>query len=187
MNLDICLMNRVYLLLGSNAGNREQILNDAVELLIERLLPDYMEVEDLSEAINTSAVHETEPWGFESNDKFLNQAFMCLTELDACKVLDVCLGIEKELGRVRPENAYNDKGERIYASRTIDIDILLFDKYTDGRYVACKIDTPSLQVPHPRLHERLFALEPLAEIAPKYLHPVIGKPIAAIKRHLKGK
>lgn len=180
-------MNRVYLLLGSNSGNREQILGNAVEALMDRLLPDYMEVGDLLEAVNASAVYETEPWGFESKDKFLNQAFVCLTELDAQAVLDVCLEIEKELGRVRAGNDYNDKGERIYTSRTIDIDILLFDKYVGGEYVACKINTPALQVPHPRLHERPFALEPLAEIAPKYLHPVIGKPVLAILKQLKNK
>ncbi|MBR4882403.1 MAG: 2-amino-4-hydroxy-6-hydroxymethyldihydropteridine diphosphokinase, partial [Bacteroidales bacterium] len=65
------MMNRVYLLLGSNMGNREQVLSDAVELLIEELMPDYLEVEDLAEAVNTSSVVETEPWGFESSDKFL--------------------------------------------------------------------------------------------------------------------
>ena len=104
------MMNRVYLLLGSNMGNKEQMLNDAVEMLIEQLLPDYLEVEDLSEAVNTSSVYETEPWGFECNSKFLNQAFMCLTDKSAEEVLDVCLGIEVELGRERKEPAVNEKG-----------------------------------------------------------------------------
>ncbi len=180
-------MNRVYLLLGSNMGNREQLLESAVELLIERLMPDYLEVEDLAEAVNTSNVHETEPWGFESKDKFLNQAFVCLTELEAEEVLKICLEIETELGRERSGNAFNEKGERIYTSRVIDIDILLFDKQIDGKFVAQKINTPTLVVPHPRLHERAFALEPLAELAKDYIHPVVGKTVGMLKKELKRK
>ncbi len=179
-------MNRVYLLLGSNMGNREQLLESAIELLVERLLPDYIEVEDLAEAVNTSSVLETEPWGFECKEKFLNQAFVCLTELEAEDVLKVCLDIETELGRVRRGNAFNEKGERVYTSRVIDIDILLFDKQIDGKYVPQVINTPSLQVPHPRLHERRFALEPLAELAKEYIHPVCKKSIGMMKTICKG-
>lgn len=116
---------RVYLLLGSNMGNREEILNQAVLELIDALLPDYSEVASLDEAVNTSALYETEPWGFESKEKFINQAFTCVTELPPHRVLEECLRIEKELGRVRDGVRFNDKGERVYSSRPIDIDILL--------------------------------------------------------------
>lgn len=178
-------MNRVYLLLGSNMGNRQQMLDDAVELLVERLLPDYIEVEDLAEAVNTSSVLETEPWGFESSDKFLNQAFVCLTELEAEDILKVCLEIEAELGRVRNGNGFNEKGERIYTSRVIDIDILLFDKQIDGKYIPQIINTPVLQVPHPRLHERAFALQPLVELVKNYIHPICRKSIGVLNKEVK--
>lgn len=116
---------RVYLLLGSNMGDREEILGQAVLELIDALLPDYSEVVSLNEAVNTSALYETEPWGFECKDKFMNQAFTCVTELSPHKVLEECLRIERELGRVRNGAQFNEKGERIYSSRPIDIDILL--------------------------------------------------------------
>lgn len=121
---------KVYLLLGSNMGNREEILEQAVLNLIDALLPDYTEVASLAEAVNTSALYETEPWGFDSKEKFMNQAFTCITELSPHKVLEECLRIERELGRVREGAQFNGKGERIYASRPIDIDILLFYKQT---------------------------------------------------------
>jgi len=116
---------KVYLLLGSNMGNREETLEQAVLKLIDALLPDYTEVASLAEAVNTSALYETEPWGFESKEKFMNQAFTCITELPPHKVLEECLRIERELGRVREGAQFNGKGERIYSSRPVDIDILL--------------------------------------------------------------
>ncbi len=178
-------MNRVYLLLGSNMGERGALLESAVALLIEKLLPDYLEVEDLSDAVNTSDIYETAPWGFECNDKFLNQAFVCLTDLDAREVLKICKEIERELGREDLLPEYDEKGERIYRSRPIDIDILLFDRKEESGYLPQVVDTVELQVPHKRLHERLFALEPLAEIAGNYTHPLLGKSINVLKKELK--
>lgn len=178
-------MNRVYLLLGSNMGNRQQMLDDAVALLIENLLPDYLEVEDLSDAVNTSSVYETEPWGFESSSKFLNQAFVCLTDKSAGEVLDICLGIEKELGRERSGEQFNAQGERVYSSRVIDIDILLFDSCEEGKYVPQTVNEVNLQIPHPRMQERMFVLEPLCEVAKDYVHPVLGKTVGILKKELK--
>ncbi len=117
-------MYRVYILLGSNLGDREQYLSDAVMELMDRLMPDYLEVASLAEAVNTSEVIESEPIGFSCPDKFLNQTFCCLTEYEPHQVLEICQEIETELGRVRTGAQYNEKGERIYQSRCIDIDIL---------------------------------------------------------------
>lgn len=199
---------KVYLLLGSNMGNREETLEQAVLKLIDALLPDYTEVASLAEAVNTSALYETEPWGFESKEKFMNQAFTCITELPPHKVLEECLRIERELGRVREGAQFNGKGERIYSSRPIDIDILLCykqipqpaaeraedvnhigkergeNKVIFGRkgqknskresanfsWELCRVDDSNLVVPHPRLHEREFAKQPMREFvkdAPK--------------------
>lgn len=155
---------KVYLLLGSNMGNREAVLERAVQELIERLLPDYLEVASLNEAVNTSRIHETEPWGFESEQKFLNQAFCCITGLTPHQVLEVCLQVEAELGRRRTGEQFNAKGERIYASRVIDIDILMIDRLEGDKWVPLEINTPDLIVPHPRLYEREFALKPLREL-----------------------
>lgn len=160
-------------------GNRKAVIEQAVIELIDCLLPNYLEIGSLEEAVNTSTLHETNPWGFESQDKFLNQAFCCVTELEPQQVLSECLRIETELGRVRVGEQFDANGNRIYSSRVIDIDILLIDKQCKGEMKAGKgkygnttqqewvpvtINTPNLIVPHPRLYEREFALKPLREL-----------------------
>ncbi len=158
-------MQRVYLLLGSNLGDREAIMEQAVIELVDRLLPDYMVIGSLEEAVNTSKVYESEPWGFDSSNKFLNQAFCCVTELNPEEILKVCLEIEEELGRERKVAQFNEKGERVYTSRLIDIDILLIEEKVDSdKWEWITINSSSLTVPHPRLKEREFALKPLREI-----------------------
>ncbi|MEG0517327.1 MAG: 2-amino-4-hydroxy-6-hydroxymethyldihydropteridine diphosphokinase [Bacteroidales bacterium] len=199
-------MYRVYLLLGSNMGDRKAVIEQATRELIDALLPDYLEIGSLDEAVNTSQMYETEPWGFESPDKFMNQAFCCVTELEPQQVLSECLRIEKELGRVRNSEQYGADGKRIYSSRVIDIDILLIDKQEfvvsaindaeagkdkrgekigngmkgekrkngkpgesgekcpQQRWVEVTVNTSDLIIPHPRLHEREFALKPLREL-----------------------
>lgn len=150
-------MYRVYILLGSNLGDREQYLSDAVMELMDRLMPDYLEVASLAEAVNTSDVIETEPVGFSCPDKFLNQSFCCLTEYEPQQVLKICQEIETELGRVRTGAQYNEKGERIYQSRCIDIDILSMEKQNGEKWEAVVVDTPDLTIPHPQLKTRPFA------------------------------
>lgn len=174
-------MNRVYLMLGSNMGDRAALLESAVGMLMEELMPDYLEVEDLCDAVNTSDVVETDPWGFDSEEKFLNQAFMILTDKDAAQVLAVCQQIEDELGRDRTILAVDDSGKRVYSSRPIDIDIIFFD--CDGKPQV--IDTPDLKVPHPLMHQRMFVLEPLSQIAKDYAHPVMKKSVGVLKKELK--
>ena len=173
-------MNRVYLLLGSNLGERKQYLESACARLVAELLPARMQVKQ-NEAVRYSSVYETEPWGFESRNKFLNMAMMLYTEMDPLRVLGICKDIEQELGRERHGAERDGDGRRIYSSRTIDIDILLF--YKDGEPVV--MDNEELTIPHPRMAERLFAIEPLSEIAGELRHPVVGTSIKEMLSQLK--
>lgn len=104
-----------------------------------------------------SSVYETEPWGFESNESFLNQALWLKTTFTADLLLKYTKQIELDLGR-------KEKSNGSYTSRIIDIDILYYDSEI--------INTNSLKIPHPRIAERRFTLEPLAEIIPHYVNPV---------------
>ncbi|MDD3911434.1 MAG: 2-amino-4-hydroxy-6-hydroxymethyldihydropteridine diphosphokinase [Bacteroidales bacterium] len=172
---------RVYLLLGSNIGDKKGIIEKADKLLIDKLLPDYLDVTDLSEAVRTSSILETEPWGiFEKQlgetgnvipiEKFMNQAFMCLTYKEPQEVLDICLETEKELGRKRKEDRLpQDLNKRKYLSRNIDIDILKIfaeSNHGEGNTICAElqINTERLTVPHARLKERPFARKLLKEI-----------------------
>ena len=139
---------KAILLLGSNRGDRRQLLKEAVHLLGVRA----------GEVTALSSLYETEPWGFEDEIPFLNRAVMLTTRLAPEELLAVTQRIEQEMGR--------DKDHERYASRILDIDILFY-----GDRV---IDLPALQVPHPRMAERRFVLEPLAEIAGEWGHPVTG-------------
>ena len=145
----------LYLSLGSNQGDRVQNMENALSLLNVELKRPYKAV---------SSFIETEPWGFESEEKFLNAAVHYELELpqgynaeaEGLMILQICKDIERKLGRTGTPQ-YDEKGERIYASRPIDIDILLFG---DNR-----IDCPELTVPHKLMYERDFVMVPLREIA----------------------
>ena len=151
-------MYRVYLLLGSNMGDRQAMLDAANLELIDALLPDYLEVAALGDAVNTSAVMETEPWGFDTPvEPFLNQSFCCLTELEPHQVLEQCQRIETELGRERTGAQFDAQGKRIYRSRVIDIDILAVERETAGGWESVEVATADLTVPHPQLQSRDFA------------------------------
>ena len=147
-------MTRAYVGLGGNLGDRAGMLRAALELLA---------AESGVEVAAVSAFRETDPVGFADQPRFLNAAAAVETELSARWLLDRLLAIEVRLGRSR-------EGPR-FGPRTIDLDLLVF-----GDEV---IDEPGLTVPHPRLHERLFALEPLAEIDPELVLPGLG-PLAGI-------
>lgn len=142
-----------FLLLGGNEGNEQELFKHAISLLSEKL----------GEVAAKSAYYQSPAWGFESND-FLNQALTVLSDIEPLSAMQEILKIEQELGRVR-----NQKG---YSSRSIDIDILLIDKLT--------INENSLIVPHPRLHERKFALAPLNEIAENQIHPTFKQSVATL-------
>ena len=168
-------MNRVYLLLGSNMGDRQAMLDSANLELIDALLPDYLEVASLGVAVNTSQVLETEPWGFDAPQKFLNQSLCCLTELEPRQVLEACQRIETELGRVRTAPRFNEAGERIYESRVIDIDILAFERGNGGVWEAVEVSEPDLVIPHPQLQSRDFARRLYDEVKEAMVPKTIGK------------
>ena len=140
----------VFLLLGSNLGNRQLFLANAAEA-IER---------EVGNIIKRSSVYETQSWGKEDQPDYLNQVLLVHTGLPAREVLERILVIEKSMGRERIEK---------WGSRIIDIDILFYDDEV--------INEPDLIVPHPYLHQRKFVIEPLAEIAPQHIHPVLNKSI----------
>jgi 2-amino-4-hydroxy-6-hydroxymethyldihydropteridine diphosphokinase len=143
-------MSLVYISLGTNLGERERNLNDAIlKLSLEA-----------GTIICRSRFYEFEPWGFESENSFLNAVVLMETQLSPFELLTKSQEIEKELGRTA-------KTTQTYSDRIIDIDILLYDKLI--------IDHPTLRIPHPKMLERDFVLIPLVEIAPELRHPTTGK------------
>lgn len=143
-------MTRAYVGLGANLGDRASTLLRAVELLGEH--PGVT-------VVAVSELRETAPWGPVPQPLFLNGAVAVETQLTARELLDVLLDVERRLGRRR-------EGER-WGPRTVDLDLLV---YGDER-----VAEPGLDVPHPRLHERAFALEPLAELDPGLELPGRGR------------
>ena len=144
--------------MGSNQGDRKHNIETALSLLNIELNSPYRKI---------SSLIETEPWGFESDDKFLNAAVLYELQLpkgynpeaEGLMILDKCKSIERKLGREQVQ-LYNEKGERVYSSRPIDIDILLLGDN--------KIDCDELTVPHKLMWERDFVMEPLKEILPQW-------------------
>jgi 2-amino-4-hydroxy-6-hydroxymethyldihydropteridine diphosphokinase len=140
---------RAFVGIGANLGDREANIRRAVELLGEI---------DGIEVVAVSALRETKPWGPIEQPAFVNGAVAVETALEPSELLMALLDVERLLGRVR-------SGER-WGPRTIDLDLLLY-----GERI---VDEPGLTLPHPRLHERRFALEPLAELAPDAFVPGRG-------------
>ena len=144
-----------YLALGTNIGNKRRNMITAAALLAERV----------GDVLARSGFYETEAWGFQSENTFLNAALQLETALSPLELLKATQEIEIEMGRTQKSNgAYHD--------RIIDIDILLYDDLV--------LQTPELTLPHPLMHERLFVMEPLAEIAPNVIHPVFKKPVISL-------
>ena len=143
-------MAELYLLLGSNLGDREVNLNQAIKLLEERV----------GLISKTSSLYETAAWGKNDQPDFLNQAVCIITDDEPENILYKALQIEAELGRERIER---------WGSRIIDIDLLFMDEQI--------INTQRLTLPHPQIQNRRFVLVPLNEIAPEFIHPVLNKSI----------
>ena len=154
-------MHQVYLGLGSNLGDREEHIRQAIRLIGERV----------GEVTRRSSLIETEPWGFESENRFLNGVVLCETDKTPRQVLTLTQQIERDLGRKKksrisqldprtsqlaPRTSHLAPRTSNYADRPIDIDILLYDYLT--------VDEPDLKIPHPLMHERDFVMIPLKEI-----------------------
>lgn len=155
-------MTDLYLGLGSNLGDRERLLHRAVEILVERI----------GGLKSLSAFYETEPWGFCSEHSFLNAVAVLRTGKTPEEVLHITQAVERELGRCSKSTG------RVYADRPIDIDLLLYGDVV----MEADFDVPGeegrkvhLSLPHPLMHERSFVMEPLAEVAPKVVHPVLKR------------
>ncbi|MBN2348611.1 MAG: 2-amino-4-hydroxy-6-hydroxymethyldihydropteridine diphosphokinase [Bacteroidales bacterium] len=147
-------MHEIIILLGSNAGNRLHIF-DQTKTFLERLL---------GPVINSSAIYETEPWGFDADETFLNQVVIFHSEIKPLEVLTGILEIENRFGRQRHGNTYEP--------RTLDIDILFVGNTT--------LKSKMLTIPHPKLQMRKFTLVPLAEIIPEFIHPVLKKSVGQL-------
>ena len=145
-----------YLSLGTNLGNKEENLHAAMQLIKEQI----------GNIVSQSALYVSAPWGFSSENSFLNNAVAVETTLNPSELLQTTQGIERTLGRT------HKTVNRQYSDRLIDIDILFYDSLV--------MDTPALTLPHPLLHQRLFVLSPLAEIAPTLRHPIQQKTIRTL-------
>lgn len=141
--------NKYVLLTGSDIGDRSRNLDDARKH-ISSIIGD---------VLRSSKVHETEPWGFESDTRFLNQALLINSHLGPEELLQSILFIEKKMGRKR--------NKMQWTSRLIDIDIISAEDLA--------FDSPELTIPHKNMQQREFVLIPLCEVAPNWMHPVLKK------------
>ena len=139
--------HQVYLGLGSNLGDCRKNLERAIRLIADRV----------GAVTRQSSFIETEPWGFESENRFLNAVILCETTQTPREVLRLTQQIERDMGRRKVVGGgLTVDGQRIYSDRIVDIDILLYDDLT--------VDEPDLKIPHPLMHQRDFVMIPLKEI-----------------------
>lgn len=146
-------MNQAYLLLGGNIGRREEQLNMAVNLIEERC----------GYVIDKSSFYETAAWGVTGQGPFLNRALVLKTKLNARELLGDLLNIETMMGRTRKEK---------FEPRIIDIDIIFFNHEI--------VNEARLVIPHPEMARRRFVLEPLNQVIPAYIHPVLYKTVSEL-------
>ncbi|MEA5256452.1 2-amino-4-hydroxy-6-hydroxymethyldihydropteridine diphosphokinase [Arcicella aquatica] len=146
-------LQTTYLLLGSNLGNREEILENAIKLIGNRV----------GLVLKRSKFYETAPWGVDNQPNYLNIAIAVTTTLNPNELLIETQQIEETLGRIRLEK---------WGARLIDIDIIFY-----GEQI---INEPTLVIPHPLMHDRNFVLVPLEEIAPDFIHPIFHKSITTL-------
>lgn len=154
------MKHRVYFSLGTNLGDRTANLDGAIAAMKDKI----------GALVKCSYYIHTEPWGFSSDNSFLNAAAIFDTSLAPLPLLRITQDIERQLGR----SAKSHDG--IYSDRVIDIDILFYDNLV--------LSTPELTIPHPLMAQRDFVLRPLAEIAPRKKHPLLDKTVARMLREL---
>lgn len=154
-------MATVYLGLGTNIGDKKKNITDAT-IIIGSVMGNLRIL---------SSLYETEPWGYESPNTFLNAVIQIETEIEPQKCLDIAKAIEREMGRVHTKEGYED--------RIIDVDILFYD---DIIYHG-----DNLTIPHPLIEQRDFVLRPMAEIAPDFRHPISGKTMKNLLHELNKK
>lgn len=172
------MVYKIYLSLGSNLGNPTLNLEQAIDILNERA----------GKVISRSSFYHTEPWGFESENEFVNGCIALITTFTPLEMLKLTQEIEREIGRTAKSNGS-------YADRIIDIDLLLIDQIdadeTDlntpdvpltgpGKPVVMNVE--NLVIPHPLMHKRTFVMDPLSEIEPEKIHPVLLKSLEEITK-----
>lgn len=150
------MIHEVILLMGSNLGDRATNLSSAISELSN----------NFEKILRSSSVYESEAWGFDSNNYFLNQIVVIQSDKKPNEVLDIVLGIETQLGRLRNKNSTT------YESRIIDIDILFIDSLI--------MNTDKLVIPHPQLHNRRFTLVALDELDKDFIHPVYQESVSQL-------
>ena len=160
-------MARVVLITGGNVGDAERRLGEAAQLIDA----------EVGRVVSHSRVYRTKAWGFEAED-FRNQVLVVESDLEPIEVLDAVNAIEQRLGRDRAEEQkIKSATGACYASRSIDIDILFYDDRV--------VESERLTLPHPRIAERMFVLEPLAEVAAGWQHPLSGKSVREMYDELR--
>ena len=152
-------MAKVYLLLGGNLGDRSSFIQKSEQLINS----------ELGKIIIKSSIYETEPWGFQHEQNFYNRVVVINTKLKPQELLKKIHTIENNLGRKR--------GNHQYSSRTVDIDILFYDDMI--------LNENDLIIPHSQLHNRRFVLEPLCEIKPEFIHPLMNVSVSELLSQCK--
>lgn len=144
-------------------GDVSRNMTRVVELISSRI----------GEIERSSKIYKTEAWGFDTNDIFQNQVLILNTNIDPVQLLEQTQGIEREFGKRVGKMEFNDRGERVYHSREMDIDILFYDDVV--------VESETLTIPHALLHIRDFVLNPLSEVMGEFVHPKLKMSINVIK------
>ncbi len=150
-----------YLCLGSNIGDKVGYIQQAVKMLTST---------EMVTVVRSSAFYETEPWGNKNLDWFINAVIEIKTKLSPRELLDLCKNTEIQMGRKNSDS-------KNYQARNIDIDILFYGDLT--------VNEPDLKIPHEHLHERAFAIVPLLELIPDYVHPKYNKSLLELHEALE--